>query len=332
MPSKSLKQNRFFTKVANSKAFAEKVGVKQSVAREFLEGDKALGQYQYPKASKKHKGWYEVEGYPYFLASRDGKVRNAKTGYETYGSLDDKGYRRVCQWDNTTKRKKEYKAHVIVCTAFHGPKPGTEYEVGHKDHDRSNNAPSNLHWITRKSNMAIANKRRVSTESYEGLNSAYVSRVPDEASKDILTDIQARLGLSTPIPVDDLHLTLLYSPEHGLVDYDTGPRVLVVRGTWSLEHLGEDEMTPALVLHGDEQLQARHQQLRDMGGRHTYIPYLAHVSLSYDDHVSATQARSVRWDATRTLRFVDEYLKPIDDDDDDTSLESHTEAPYSMAW
>lgn len=39
MPSKSLKQHRFMQAVAHSKSFARKVGVPQSVAREFLKAD-----------------------------------------------------------------------------------------------------------------------------------------------------------------------------------------------------------------------------------------------------------------------------------------------------
>lgn len=110
-----------------------------------------MGSY-IKKESSDHPGWYTVPGYPYFLANKEGKVKNAKTGYETFGSKDDRGYLRVCMWDNDKKSKKDLKAHVIVCTAFHGPCP-KGMEVGHKDDNRSNNKPSNLHWTTRKSNM-----------------------------------------------------------------------------------------------------------------------------------------------------------------------------------
>lgn len=283
-----------------------------------------------PKPSKKHPGWVEVPGYPYFLANKEGKVRNAKTGYETFGSLDDKGYRRVCQWDNVSKTKKEYKAHHIVCTAFHGPCPTSKHEVGHKDDDRSNNAPSNLQWITRKDNMTKANKKRVSTESISD-GSIYVGRYLSETSQTMLKDMQHRLGLKNPIPVDKLHLTLMYSPDVGVDDYTPSKRPLVSVGHWELEHLDDDQRTVAIIIRGDEALQQRHRELLDMGAEHTYTPYMAHISLSYDDVVSDEVANSIKWNVDRKLTFVKEYAEPIEEE---VSVESQVpeEAPASLRW
>lgn len=42
--------------------------------------------------------------------------------------------------------------HDLVCTAFHGPRPGPEYEVGHLDADRSNSEAANLTWQTPSEN------------------------------------------------------------------------------------------------------------------------------------------------------------------------------------
>ena len=282
-----------------------------------------------PKPSKKHPGWVEVPGYPYFLANKEGKVRNAKTGYETFGSLDDKGYRRVCQWDNGTKTKKEYKAHHIVCTAFHGPCPSPRHEVGHRDDDRANNTPSNLRWVTRKENMTKANKKRVSTES-DSLSSAYVGRTLDEASRQMLMDLQSRLGLNNPIPPGELHLTMLYSPEHPLQGYTPSPRPIDSVGEWELEHL-DDGRAVAIILKGDSGLQQRHKELLEMGGKHTYTPYMAHISLSYDDTVTEQVAKSIKWDVSRKLTFIGEYLEPIEEE---PSMESFLSVPTpkSLHW
>lgn len=428
-----------------------------------------------PKPSKKHPGWVEVPGYPYFLANKQGKVRNANTGYVTFGSLDDKGYRRVCQWDNDSKTKKEYKAHHIVCTAFHGPCPSSKHEVGHKDDDRSNNAPSNLQWITRKDNMTKANKKRVSTESsnnlkatlilgnpkyirsnpaakayyqeivdylessgctvtvdagepytcppmsdlyighsrgagryrcveddpeaswrflkfgdidgvmhpkdrayqvkYDGsfgtkktipdppkehymfideqkkaiddllkeirsgrvsmessfVESIYVARYLTETSQVMLKDMQKRLGLENPIPVEELHLTLMYSPDVGVSNYTPAKRPLVSNGPWELEHLGDDQRTVAIIIRGDEALQKRHSELLGMGAEHTYTPYMAHVSLSYDDHVSDEVAKKIKWNVDRKLTFIKEYAEPIEDE---VSVEEQVpeKAPMSLNW
>ncbi len=42
--------------------------------------------------------------------------------------------------------------HIIVATAFHGPKPTKEYVVDHIDTNRRNNRPDNLRWVTRLEN------------------------------------------------------------------------------------------------------------------------------------------------------------------------------------
>lgn len=106
-----------------------------------------------PIESDEHKGWYIPSGYEYFLVNRKGELMNAKTGYITSGSADDRGYLRACIWNNKDETKQDVKVHRVVCTAFHGPCPSDKHEVGHKDDDRANNKPSNLYWTTRKENM-----------------------------------------------------------------------------------------------------------------------------------------------------------------------------------
>lgn len=117
-------------------------------------------KYQ-PVESKQHPGWFVVPECSYFLANRKGELMNAKTGYITKGSPNDRGYYRACIWNNDTKSKTDVKVHRMVCMAFHGLPPAPSHEVGHKDDDRANNTPSNLYWTTRQENM----KRVFSKES-----------------------------------------------------------------------------------------------------------------------------------------------------------------------
>lgn len=42
--------------------------------------------------------------------------------------------------------------HILVCTAFHGPKPSPKHEVAHWDGDGGNNRKDNLRWATKKEN------------------------------------------------------------------------------------------------------------------------------------------------------------------------------------
>jgi hypothetical protein len=115
-----------------------------------------------PKESEL-KGWFKIPGNGYFYANKDGMLKNISTGYETYGSKDDKGYMRACQWDNVAQVKKDLKVHHLICIAFHGPCP-TDMECGHKDDVRDNNKSSNLEWVTRAENMKKANDKLKSTK------------------------------------------------------------------------------------------------------------------------------------------------------------------------
>jgi len=55
MPSKSYKQHKLMLAAAHSPSFAKKVGIPQSVAREFVEADKRLGRFQKKKKAGKRK-------------------------------------------------------------------------------------------------------------------------------------------------------------------------------------------------------------------------------------------------------------------------------------
>lgn len=58
------------------------------------------------------------------------------------------GYRKI------TIEGKTYAVHVLICTAFHGPKPGPDHEVLHKDGKPANNRAENLRWGTKVENRA----------------------------------------------------------------------------------------------------------------------------------------------------------------------------------
>ena len=44
--------------------------------------------------------------------------------------------------------------HVLVCSAFHGPRPSEKHEVAHWDGNRANARADNLRWATRKENFS----------------------------------------------------------------------------------------------------------------------------------------------------------------------------------
>jgi hypothetical protein len=50
-------------------------------------------------------------------------------------------------------RGKTHKIHVLVCEAFHGPKPFSGAIVIHEDENPQNNRADNLRWGTRRENQ-----------------------------------------------------------------------------------------------------------------------------------------------------------------------------------
>lgn len=73
----------------------------------------------------------------------DGRIRKWDEQW-TFGKLDEKtGYLLIGQ----------ERVHRIVCTAYHGEPVGDRNVVDHKDTNRQNNRPENLHWVTRLENV-----------------------------------------------------------------------------------------------------------------------------------------------------------------------------------
>jgi hypothetical protein len=114
--------------------------------------------------------WKPVPGYDYLEASSLGRVRSlARSQLEPNrmrpGTLCTRHYQTRVRSPLARKfgyvvitlreegRRVPRFVHVLVCLAFHGPKP-PGMEVGHRDGVRENNRPSNLRWVTKKENAA----------------------------------------------------------------------------------------------------------------------------------------------------------------------------------
>lgn len=92
--------------------------------------------------------WKKIEGTNYSI-SNEGRFRNDKTGYITYGS-DKNGYCSV----KLGKHGKDKLVHDLVAMAF--PDICGEYfegaQVDHRDGNKKNNRATNLRWVTGKEN------------------------------------------------------------------------------------------------------------------------------------------------------------------------------------
>lgn len=116
------------------------------------------------------EGWYEVSDTGK-LRSVDRRVRYS-TGRECFVHGHDKrihldryGYARahLCH----PSKAETAQMHVLVCEAFHGPRPSADAEVCHANDIRDDNRAENLSWGTRQSNAAeMAERHRIKGEKH----------------------------------------------------------------------------------------------------------------------------------------------------------------------
>ena len=97
--------------------------------------------------------WREVQGFPNYMVSNTGIVRNSRgrimklrTSYRGYSEV---GLR------NGGQKQKMLLVHRLVAFAFIDKPNGKDY-VNHKDGNKANNDVSNLEWVTQSENSIHA--------------------------------------------------------------------------------------------------------------------------------------------------------------------------------
>ena len=105
--------------------------------------------------------WRQCLSLPEYLASNYGRIMREeyraqmpaggerKYGGEPWFGVWEKRQRRY----TFVFRGRTYRVAVMVCEAFHGPRPFEEAVCMHLDENPRNNRPDNLRWGTMKENM-----------------------------------------------------------------------------------------------------------------------------------------------------------------------------------
>lgn len=91
--------------------------------------------------------WKIIADRPGYSVSENGDIRNNKTGRILKGNVDNNGYIRVMLGRKTSPLY----IHRIVAMAFID-NPESLPQVDHIDGDKSNNAVSNLRWVSASAN------------------------------------------------------------------------------------------------------------------------------------------------------------------------------------
>lgn len=116
--------------------------------------------------------WKKIPNFPYEVSDM-GEIRNAK-GKTLKPRIHTNGYQRVQLCSDGTQRE-EY-IHTLVCEAFCGPRPDTDWEVDHINGDRADNRSDNLRWIT-----ITANRER--RNLVKGINSPHAKLTEDDVRR-----------------------------------------------------------------------------------------------------------------------------------------------------
>lgn len=101
------------------------------------------------------------------------------------------GYAHVMLTDGA--RRAQPRVHVMVCRAFHGPKPTERHQVAHGDGKRSHNRADNLRWATPEENHF--DKRQHGTHLTGETHPSAVLAEPNIAPIRRLAELHVPLGV-----------------------------------------------------------------------------------------------------------------------------------------
>jgi|SRR5688500_2590934 len=124
--------------------------------------------------------------YPGYVISDDGQVQGP-TGQWAGSKQDSQGYHRVSLWIKESQKRMLVRTHIMVCTAFHGPKPSPAHQVAHRNGINTDNHVSNLRWATQAENNedTLRHGTHVSGFSNRKLSRGDVLSIRDEWSRGV---------------------------------------------------------------------------------------------------------------------------------------------------
>lgn len=140
-------------------------------------------------------------------------------------------------------------------------------------------------------------------------NGNYYGVKPTDEAKEKIESIMKDLKLKEPVDVDDIHVTLMYSPDKG--NPMIPPSDLEYKAHPSKFALFGDEKDCLVIKLESKDLEARHKELLATGFIHTYDDYKPHITLSYNYEGDIPDEKVLK--DLGEMSFSSEYMQPIDE-------------------
>lgn len=152
--------------------------------------------------------WKTIDGYPNYMVSNMGNVKNIKTGKMLKPTISTTGYLQIHLWKNN--HEKNFKLHRLIALSFI-PNPENKPCIDHINTNKMDNRVCNLRWVTHKEN----NNNPNTIEKHSGTKCCMYGKLGKNNNKSIpilqftkngelvkkwdsIMDIERELGIRQP--------------------------------------------------------------------------------------------------------------------------------------
>jgi phage-related protein (TIGR01555 family) len=144
----------------------------------------------------------------------------------------------------------------------------------------------------------------------KSVNNGYASVKLDDVSAKFIAAHLESAGIKGAIKPEDMHLTLMYSRESNINTPALTSKKYSAKIIGEPSIIGDDPWRALVVKIDSDELRARHEELKQAGGVHSYSDFLPHLSIKYSpDESDLDKLKESMIDGV--LRFDRESFEPI---------------------
>lgn len=147
---------------------------------------------------------------------------------------------------------------------------------------------------------------------------SYVGMKLSDDSIGIIQEIQKTLGLKNPVPMEKLHITMMYSMKPLNSTFQCSTKPITGPLEYTYEWFGPSADCLVIKLKGElsDKLRTRHNEIASYGGEHTYDPFSPHITLSYGEPEESMmnirdKINTTVYPSGQLFKLVSEYHEPV---------------------